>query len=264
MSFRAPLVRSSSRPVAPAVAGRMRALLVAGAVTALGVSLGACTAPASDTLPAAQAGERFAHALLRAPTRKPCRGDACLIRSATRLAGARDTTYVAALVGTDSVLRRWPVRVGKPVLVWVDPGRRGSEADRQRVARVRQAFRTWETMGVPVRFRFLRDSMKSEVRVRWVDTLPGPRAGFIRWTSDEQGWLTGADVALARRNSQRQYYPLQVLQAVVTHEVGHLLGLEHSPDSLDVMAAQVQARRPTGRDTATVRLLYSGPAGRVR
>lgn len=231
------------------------ALLAAGA---------ACSAPASEAIPAAQAGERFARALLHAPTRKPCREEGCLSISRRRLAAAGDTTYVAALVGTDSVLRRWPVRVGQPIKVWVEPGRRDSWYDRQRLLRVRRAFGTWEHIGVPVRFTFLRDSSAAEVRVRWVDSLPGPRAGFIRWTSDEQGWLTGADVALARRNSQRQYYPMDVLQSVVTHEVGHLLGLEHSPDPADVMASQVMAREPSARDRATVRLLYSGPAGKVR
>lgn len=231
-------------------------------------TLAACSGPASETPLIMQSGERYAHALLRAPTRKPCKAVECRTVRRSTLLAAGDSTYVAALVGRDSVLRRWPVRVGTPIRVWLEPARRGAGAggvsDRERMARVRGAFRRWEKVGVPVRFAFTRDSLRAEVRVRWVDSLPGPRAGFIRWTSNEQGWLTGADVALARRDSTRRAYPLDVVDAVVTHEVGHLLGLEHSPDPADVMAAQVQTRSPSERDRATARVLYSQPAGRVR
>ena len=241
------------------------------AMVACALALAACTGRSSDDEPlTAQSGERYAHALLRAPTRKPCRAVECSTVARSKLLAAGDSTYVAALVGRDSVMRRWPVRVGDPIRVWLEPARRGAAgnvgglSDRERMQRVRVAFHRWELVGVPVRFAFTRDTAEAEVRVRWVDTLPGPRAGFIRWTSNEQGWLTGADVALARRDSQHRAYPIDVLDAVVTHEVGHLLGLEHSPDPTDVMAAQVQTRRPTERDRATARVLYSQPAGKVR
>jgi hypothetical protein len=240
-------------------------------VALLAGALAACDRPAADDAPmTALSGERYAHALLRAPTRKPCKAVECRTVKRSTLLAAGDSTYVAALVGRDSVLRRWPVRVGAPIRVWLEPARRGAAgnaggvSDRERMSRVRGAFRRWEKVGVPVRFAFTRDSAEAEVRVRWVDSLPGPRAGFIRWTSDEHGWLTGAEVALARRDSTRRAYPLTVVDAVVTHEVGHLLGLEHSPDAGDVMAAQVLSGTPSERDRATARVLYSQPAGRVR
>ena len=245
---------------------RLRGL--AGLVVAVAASgLAACARPEADTPQATQSGERYAHALLRSPTRKPCRAVTCRTVARSTLLASGDSTYVRALVGRDSVMRRWPVRVGDPIRVWLEPARKGvagGVSDRERMAHVRGAFRRWEKVGVPVRFAFTRDTAEAEVRVRWVDSLPGPRAGFIRWMSDEQGWLTGADVALARRNSARVAYPLDVIDAVVTHEVGHLLGLEHSPDPADVMAAQVQARTLTERDRATARVLYSQSAGRVR
>ena len=232
-------------------------------------TLSACSGKPGETPLITQSGERYAHALLKAPTRKPCKAVECRTVKRSTLLAAGDSTYVAALVGSDSVLRRWPVRVGAPIRVWLEPARKsggnpGGVSDRDRQARVRGAFRRWEKVGVPVRFAFTRDSAEAEVRVRWVDSLPGPRAGFIRWTANEQGWLTGADVALARRDSTRRAYPLTVVDAVVTHEVGHLLGLEHSPDAADVMAAQVQTHAPSERDRATARVLYSQPAGRVR
>src|SRR5690349_13411131 len=106
---------SSSR----ASSRRPRVRVALAAVTAL-VLLAACGSPAPDTVPATLEGERYAHALLNAPTRKPCRATACSTVRRSTLLAAGDTTYVEALVGRDSVLRRWPVRVGQPIRVWVE------------------------------------------------------------------------------------------------------------------------------------------------
>jgi predicted Zn-dependent protease len=54
------------------------------------------------------------------------------------------------------------------------------------------------------------------------------------------------------------------MKAMALHEVGHLLGLDHTTDTGSIMAARVRVRDLTETDKATVKLIYSVPAGPLR
>src|SRR5438093_764545 len=54
------------------------------------------------------------------------------------------------------------------------------------------------------------------------------------------------------------------ISVVATHEVGHLLGLDHSKDSTDIMFPTAKVRDLSDRDVRTVLFLYQLTPGSLR
>ncbi|HVE78612.1 MAG TPA: matrixin family metalloprotease [Gemmatimonadaceae bacterium] len=179
-----------------------------------------------------------------------------------RLAGG---TYLEAMIaGHDPKLQRWSGRGGEPVRVWIGPADSLPDWRPELPGLAREAFGEWARSGVPLWFAFVADSAAAEVHVRWVDQLPGVRDGFIVRSLDRRGRMYGAEITLSLRATGGAPHSDRVVRALALHEVGHLLGLEHSPESSDVMAASVSVDALSDRDRATARLLYALPVGRVR
>jgi hypothetical protein len=128
---------------------------------------------------------------------------------------------------------------------------------------VREAFGVWEAAAIPVRFAFLESADDAEVRVTWAERLPDQRAGLAHWTADADGWIERVHLEFATWVSDGTRANEASMRRIALHEIGHLLGLEHSQDPADVMGPWVIATAPTGRDHATARLLYKLPPGRL-
>ncbi len=189
-----------------------------------------------------------------------------LARLATRERLSRESggTYLDSLiVSTDSVVRRWPDRYGKPIRVHIVEG--GAPGYLPKMARfARDAFDRWEQTGVGIKFQVVSDSANADVMIRWIDHFDFDRAGQTDLTWDQAGRVRRASISLALRTHTGVALPDAALLSVAVHEAGHALGLPHSPDTSDVMFPATRTGTLTERDRRTIEVLYRLPPGPVR
>lgn len=161
---------------------------------------------------------------------------------------------------------RWSESQYDNVTVWIGPGEATTGWRPRDRYMVRDAFHAWTAAGAPVRFMFVPDSARADVRVLWRDSLPEGRAGQATRFVDRRGWLRAATVELRLGTPEGRAPRPSMVRAIALHEVGHLLGLEHSEDEHDLMAAWVTARDITPHDRSAMQALYGvgalEPAGR--
>ena len=174
-------------------------------------------------------------------------------------------TYIGdILLERDSSLARWPDRDGIPLSVWIQPTSRVHDFSKAFVGRVRAAFEEWDALHLPLRFTFVDDSADAEVHVAWIDRFHEPISGRTRWARDDNWAITDANITLAVHHNQGELLEDDAMQAMALHEIGHLLGLDHTTDTTSIMAPRVRVRALSAADRATARLLYALPAGPIR
>jgi hypothetical protein len=174
-------------------------------------------------------------------------------------------TYIGDILRLrDSSLARWPDRSGIPLTVWIQPQSAVKDYTTNYLASVRSAFQEWGALHLPIRFTFVDDSADAEVHVNWIDHFNEPISGRTRWARDDDWVITDANIILAVHHNRGEQLDEGAMRAMAMHEIGHLLGLDHTTDSLSIMAPKVRVRQLSDADRATVRLLYALPAGPVR
>jgi hypothetical protein len=202
--------------------------------------------------PASEADRGYLVQLARAETRR-------------RIRASAGTAYLHDFLASsaDSMLHRWDNRVTNPVRVHLSVGRAANY--RAEFADVlREAFARWEATGVPVRFNLLADSASAEVHIRWRIQFEIERSGQTDLTWNADGHLGSGVVTLATFDPNGRPMDAAAIRVVALHEIGHLLGLEHSPDSSDIMFPVATARDLSGRDIRSAMLLYDLTPGSIR
>ncbi len=182
-----------------------------------------------------------------------------------RIASGVEGTYMnTLLLSRDSALTRWPDRTTRPLRVFVREGNGidGWTADYLPV--VRDAFDTWVQAGIPVRFTFVVDSASADVHVRFTSAFANGISGKTVWSRDAAYWLVTSDIQLAVLHPGGGFVTPPQMRAIALHEVGHLLGLDHADAPDAIMSARVRVRDLSDSDRATVRLLYTVPAGSLK
>jgi hypothetical protein len=181
-----------------------------------------------------------------------------------RLVREGSSTYLGeVLAAHDSSLARWADRRSEALKVWIQPAARISDWTPALPPLVREAFVDWGEAGVPLNFTFVADSASANVRVTWIDRFTEPISGKTLWTHDERWLILDADVVIAVHHRSGDPLDNAAIKAISLHEVGHLLGLDHTVDTTSIMAPRVRVKSLSTADRATAQLLYSLPPGRV-
>ena len=174
-------------------------------------------------------------------------------------------TYLNEIVAEsrDSVLHRWDDRSARPVRVYLPAG---TVANFQPafLDAVRGAFERWSDAGIPVRFAMEPDSTRAEVRFGWKVQFDIDRTGQTDLTWDQDGHILSSTVTLATFDPHGRPLSPDDVRVVAIHEIGHVLGLDHSSDSADLMFASTRVRDLSARDIRTALMLYQLAPGSLR
>lgn len=175
------------------------------------------------------------------------------------IAAAQTGTYLSAVLAEDNAVTRWR-DTSEPIRVWVQPLSSEAGFSPELIAPTRRAFTAWNEVGLGVSFALVDDSTQADVHVTWSARMPKARQiGTTFRMTGGRGWIAFAHVQLCTS------YDIYTVQNAARHEAGHVLGLGHSPNVEDIMAAETEGRqyRLTDADRATVLALYRLPPGRI-
>ena len=190
-----------------------------------------------------------------------------LARSETRrrIRASGNSTYLGDMLAEsgDSMLRRWENRETNPIRVYFAPTY-AANFKPSFLDAIRTAFGEWTRANVPVRFDFGGDSTNAEVTVKWRIQFEIERTGQTDVTWDQNGQIQSAVITLATFDPKGRPMEPDDIRVVAAHEVGHLLGLDHSRDSTDIMFPTAKVRELSDRDARTVTLLYQLTPGSLR
>jgi hypothetical protein len=182
-----------------------------------------------------------------------------------RVRDLQDGTYIPEiLLSRDSALTRWRARPESPVTVWIQSRPDLEDWNDEYIESATDGFMGWDAVELPVRFRIVRDSTKAEIHVTWTDRFDEPISGRTRWSRDDKWWIVNASIMLAIHHQSGDRLDKSAMKAMALHEVGHLLGLDHTSNPGSIMAPRVRVRELAPIDVATIRLLYSVSAGPLR
>ena len=173
-------------------------------------------------------------------------------------------TYLNENLKNDTLIR-WPDQCF-PLPVYIAPCKWYSMSGSDRYQynnMVIQALNTWEAVSRgKVSFLLVNSLAESQVNVEW-RRVDRKSLGDCRFSFDKDARLYSAEVSIGISDGilHNQYMDDNEVLHTILHEIGHALGLGHSPDTGDIMYTphQYGIVNLSQRDINSVYWLYSLP-----
>ncbi len=163
-------------------------------------------------------------------------------------------------------LIRWPDHFF-PLTFYIAPFRwyRGQNDAAKYLGLVQRALRTWEQVSNNrCRFQIVSNLNDSQVNLEW-KRVDRKSLSYCLFNFDEQARLYSAEVQIGLSDGiiHAQYMDENEVYHTILHEIGHALGLGHSPYQSDIMYTPHQYGNVglSPRDINSIRWLYNLPLG---